>query len=168
MPQPLRLSIFTTSSHRIPPTAHIIPEDSESSRQLLKRQPQHSIRRRAAILREPSHSASTQPHFSQNNTMPPSTTSATSSAATKAGVKGPVKTPCWCGDDCQCCLIPCVSVFLHQQPQTYRSIRQTNTRDKDCHVEIKQSTNRCLRMLDLPFMRALLAGPKRMWFMMNI
>ncbi|PIB01993.1 hypothetical protein CB0940_01784 [Cercospora beticola] len=37
--------------------------------------------------------------------MPPSTSSG-SSTAVKTTTR-PVKVPCWCGDDCQCCIIPC-------------------------------------------------------------
>jgi hypothetical protein len=47
--------------------------------------------------------------------MPPSTVSASSSGSASSSLakgplaKPPVKLPCWCGDDCQCCIIPCVS-----------------------------------------------------------
>lgn len=43
--------------------------------------------------------------------MPPSTTSAASSTSTSSSIaKAPaaipiVKLPCWCGDDCQCCIV---------------------------------------------------------------
>jgi hypothetical protein len=47
------------------------------------------------------------------DTMPPSTTSSISGSSSGKGKtiltigKPPGPKPCWCGDDCQCCIIPC-------------------------------------------------------------
>jgi len=49
----------------------------------------------------------------RKNTMPPSTTSSVSGSSSGKGKtiltigKPPGPKPCWCGDDCQCCIIPC-------------------------------------------------------------